>query len=274
MRPPRYRCPMLTEVADGVLVHESTFCQTNSVVVRGPNGVLLIDPGIHEAELECLASDLSDAGHAVIAVFSTHPHWDHLLWHARLGNPPRWATALCAETAHERLSHGIDSRRFGIPEDVPLELLGRIEGLGAGTQHIPWDGPSVRILEHRAHAPGHAALVVEDRGVLIAGDMLSDVLVPMFDLRADTDPIEDYLAGLHLLEGAADGVEVVIPGHGSVGAQQQLRTRIGDDRAYALAVRSGGDVDDPRVGPTAKEGWDWVSDVHSRQLEGLAARNA
>ena len=37
---------MLTEVAEGVLVHESEFIQSNSVVVQGSDGVLLIDPGI------------------------------------------------------------------------------------------------------------------------------------------------------------------------------------------------------------------------------------
>jgi hypothetical protein len=28
----------------------------------------------------------------VVAGFSTHPHWDHLLWHPRLGDVPRYAT--------------------------------------------------------------------------------------------------------------------------------------------------------------------------------------
>jgi hypothetical protein len=31
---------------------------------------------------------------------------------------------------------------------------------------------------HQAHAIGHAAVLLADRGVLLAGDMLSDVLIP------------------------------------------------------------------------------------------------
>ena len=73
---------MLTQVAEGVLVHESTFLQSNAVVVEGQAGALLIDPGIQSSELACLASDLSDSGQTVVAGVSTHPHWDHLLWHA------------------------------------------------------------------------------------------------------------------------------------------------------------------------------------------------
>lgn len=42
---------MLRRVADGVLVHESAFCQSNTVVVQGRTGVLLVDVGVHDAEM-------------------------------------------------------------------------------------------------------------------------------------------------------------------------------------------------------------------------------
>jgi glyoxylase-like metal-dependent hydrolase (beta-lactamase superfamily II) len=160
-----------------------------------------------------------------------------------------------------------------IADEVPLDLYGLITDLPAGTAQIPWDGPEVRIIEHPAHAPGHAAPLIVDSGVLVAGDMLSDVLLPMLDNSTGTnDPIEDYLVGLRQLEGAADGVEVVIPGHGSVGRADQLRRRIELDRAYVQALREGGDGDDPRIGPSAKPGWEWVGDVHAGQLQSLARR--
>ena len=45
------------------------------------------------------------------------------------------------------------------------------------------------------------------------------------------DPIEEYLDGLRLLEGVADDVDVVVPGHGSVGsALVTHRARIELDR--------------------------------------------
>lgn len=264
---------MLRQVADGVLVHESVFCQSNAVVVQGADGVLLIDPGVHADEMTCIAKDLADVGQTVVAGFSTHPHWDHLLWHASLGSPPRYSTALGEATARERLAGGIDARRFGIPEEVSLDLLGDITGLPAGATEIPWDGPVIRILEHQAHAPGHAALLIEERGVLVAGDMLSDVLIPILDLNGTADPIEDCLAALRLLEAVPSEVDVLIPGHGSVGGAGATQERIDRDRAYVLALGEGSVPTDPRVGPAAKDGWEWVSDVQDGQLQRLAQRN-
>jgi glyoxylase-like metal-dependent hydrolase (beta-lactamase superfamily II) len=266
---------VLRQVADGVLIHESAFCQSNAVVVRGRTGALLIDPGVQGHEMDCLVNDLSASGQTVVAGFSTHPHWDHLLWDARFGTAPRYGTARCAATARDRLSDPGAKARIAehLPPDaekVPLDLLGEIAGLPAEAMRIPWDGPQVRIIEHQAHAPGHAALFIEERGVLVAGDMLSDVLVPMLDTNGTADPIEDYLAALRLFESVAGNVDVVVPGHGSVGGADQVPARIDQDRAYLHALRDGRPVNDPRVGPSAKAGWEWVSDVHEGQLRRLA----
>jgi len=261
---------VLTQVAEGVLIHQSEFMQTNAVVVQGRAGVLLIDAGVLGSEMTCLAGDLSDGGQIVTAGFSTHPHWDHLLWHANLGPAPRYGTERCAATVRERLSDEAAKARVtgmmppDIVELVPLDLLGLISGLPIGTERIPWDGPEVRIIEHQGHAPGHAALLIEDRGVLVAGDLLSDILVPLLDFSDTADPIEDYLAALALIEEVAGEVDVVVPGHGSVGAAAQVCTRMDQDRAYVQALRDGAAVSDPRTSLTPG--------VHERQQQNLERR--
>jgi glyoxylase-like metal-dependent hydrolase (beta-lactamase superfamily II) len=268
---------MLIHVAEGVLIHQSNFLQTNAVVVQGRAGVLLIDPGVRGDEMTCLANDIRELDQPVVAGFSTHPHWDHLLWHASLGTAPRYGTARCAATVRERLSDaGAKARVAGmippdIVEQVPLDLLGLITGLPAEAEHIPWDGPQVRIIEHQAHAPGHASLVIEERGVLIAADILSDLLIPLLDLNGAADPIEDYLTALRLVEGVAGDVDVVIPGHGSVGGADQVQARIDQDRAYLHALRDADVPSDPRIDPSATFS-DWLPGVHERQLQHLAQR--
>jgi glyoxylase-like metal-dependent hydrolase (beta-lactamase superfamily II) len=268
---------MLKQVAEGVLIHESEFCQSNAVVVQGRAGVLLIDAGVQGDEMVCLADDLRNLGQPVVTGFSTHPHWDHLLWHARLGAAPRYGTARCAATVRDRLSDEHAKARVAqlippdIVEQVPLDMLGLIAGLDPATEQIPWDGPRIRIIEHQAHAAGHASLLIEERGVLVAGDMLSDVLIPLLDLNDTADPIDDYLAALRLLEGVAGDVDVFVPGHGSIGGVDQAHARIEQDRAYVNALRDALDLTDPRLGSSGT--FDWLSTVHERQVQQLALRS-
>ena len=265
---------MLRQVAEGVLIHASAFMQSNAVVVQGGAGGLLIDPGVTDSEMACLANDLRTLGQPVVAGFSTHPHWDHLLWTPGLGEAPRYATARCAETARAKLPGGLDPERakaVGVPDDVPLDLIGALTGRPDGATQIPWDGPGIRIIEHDAHAAGHAALLIEERRVLVAGDMLSDVLVPMLDMSA-ADPVEDYLDALGLLGAVADDVAVLVPGHGSVAEGDEVRGRLEMDRVYVEALRDATAVSDPRAGDAPEEGWDWVAGVDERQRQQLADR--
>jgi glyoxylase-like metal-dependent hydrolase (beta-lactamase superfamily II) len=158
-----------------------------------------------------------------------------------------------------------------IADEVPLELFGLITALPAGGEHVLWNGPRVRVIEHPAHAQGHAALLVEGAGVLVAGDMLSDIFMPFPDLGAE-DPIGDYLIGLERLEEVADRVDVLVPGHGSVAGADQMRARVDLDRAYVEDLRDGRDSDDPRIGPTATFGQDWLPATYQWQREQLAQR--
>jgi glyoxylase-like metal-dependent hydrolase (beta-lactamase superfamily II) len=268
---------MLTQVAEGVFTHQSELLRNNTVVVQGRSGVLVVDPGLTGTEMADLASDLHELGRPVVAGFSTHPDWDHVLWHADLGEAPRYGTARGAAFMRELLSNADWKNRAAealppeIADEVPLDLFGRITGLPAGATQIPWDGPAVRIIEHRGHAEGHAALLIEERGVLVAGDMLSDLFVPMLDFADHADPIEDYLVALRLFEDVADEVDVVIPGHGSVGVDDEVRARIELDRAYVLALRDDRTPDDPRIA-SAEPGWEWVADIHTGQVQSLARR--
>ena len=257
---------MLTEVVPGVLVNQSAVLESNAIVVQGDDGVLLVDPGLTRTELVQLAGALAQP---VVAGFATHPHWDHVLWHADLGDAPRYGTASCAAEMRALLAseNWRDRVAGAMPEEaageVPVdELFGQITALDTAT--VPWSGPAVRVIAHQGHAPGHAALLVEQSGVLIAGDMLSDVFVPILS-RAET-AIDDYLDALDLLE--ATGALVVIPGHGSVVTDVQARIDL--DRAYALALRDGTPVSDPRV-VSPKPGWEWVRFIDEGQRERYGA---
>lgn len=244
---------MLSEVADGVWVRQSEWVQTNTTVIRGDDGLILVDPGIHGHELEQLAEDLDSLGIPVIAGFSTHPHWDHLIWHARFGDVPRYATAAGARFAAETP----ELQREGAQDEatgVPLDLLALVTPLPADGGPVPG-----RIIEHRAHAVGHAAVLLADRGVLIAGDMLSDILIPLLDPRQG-DQVTAYEFALDLLADAAGHASVAIPGHGAVATGPEVAARVTADRAYIDALRRGDDPADPRLEA------DWLAGAHESNL--------
>ena len=250
---------MLTQVADGVWVRQSEWVWTNSIVVRGEDGLILVDPGIHGAELNQLADDLGRLGMPVVAGFSTHPHWDHLLWHDRFGDVPRYATAAGVNFANETRPQQQEGPEEDGASGVPLELIALVTPLPADGGPVPGE-----IIEHQAHAVGHAAILLADRGVLLAGDMFSDILIPIFDSRQD-DQVGAYETALDRLDEAVRQVDVLVPGHGAVAEGPEVAARLAADRAYIDALRRGEEPVDARLDAS-----DWLSGIHQSNLEQAA----
>lgn len=230
----------------------------NTVVVAGSDGCLLVDPGVHLDELAVLAAEVRQRfGRCALAV-STHPHWDHLLWSAGLGEVPRFASGRAYEFLAEpgRLPACCAEAVAEVP-DCDVSLLGTVSLLrdDGRAGRIAWDGPEVEYIVHDGHAPGHLGLLVPDDGVLIAGDMCSDEEVPLLDL-AVRDPLADYRDGLNKLARlAGDRCEVLVPGHGGMAwGAAQIGERFERDRAYLDSLAAGGPVADARLGEGAP-GW-------------------
>lgn len=244
----------MKQVADGIWVRQSEWVWTNSIVVRGDDGLTVIDPGIHGSELNELADDIDRLGIPVVAGFSTHPHWDHLLWHPRFGDVPRYATTANADLAGQAQERA-QAMAAESASDVPLELVALVTPLPADGGPVPGE-----LIEHQAHAIGHAAILLADRGVLLAGDMLSDVLIPLFDPR-QSDQLSAYETALDRLGEAAKQVDVVVPGHGAVAEGPEVAARLAADRAYIDALRRGEEPADARLEQ------DWLSGPHQSNLE-------
>ena len=216
----------LVEVADGVHVATSMLDVTTSTVLVHGDQALLVDPSWTPAELTGLADWLDHRGLRVTGGFATHAHHDHVLWHPRFGDVPRWASAVTARRAAESLDTLIAD--LG---DWPADLAA-IVGELAPTDELPWPDP-IELIVHDAHTPGHTALWLPGRRVLIAGDMLSDVEPP---LPEETGPAE-YVAGLHTLRPYVEQAALVIPGHGHPGTDAVTRWR--RDLALIEAAISG-----------------------------------
>jgi glyoxylase-like metal-dependent hydrolase (beta-lactamase superfamily II) len=246
----------VNEVASGVFVATAEIYTTTTTIVAGDDGrCLLIDPAVSVADLAALARWLAEHGLRPAAGWSTHSHWDHLLWSRALGDVPRYATPRAAAVAVQMRSGLVD----GVQESAPghdLALFGQVEALTG--REIGWAGPRALVYPHDAHAPGHGAVFLPDSGVLIVGDMCSDIEIPLPDLDAP-DPFGGYRAGLATLAGIP-GVTVLVPGHGHVGDAAEFRRRLAADLAYLDAVAAGVDHPDPRLTQ------EWLRAEHARAL--------
>ena len=253
------------ELTPGVLVATEPDMITNTIAVAGPGGgCLLIDPAASAADLAALAGGLTSAGLAPLAGFATHPHWDHVLWSRDLGDVPRYAAATAAavmDAERDQMAGYVRTRSPG----HDLDLFGRLIALPDGTGLIPWDGQEAQLVVHDGHAPGHAGVFLPHAGVLVAGDMLSDLEIPLLDLEQD-DALADYRTGLEKL-AAVRGVRWLVPGHGQATDAAGFRARVDADRRYLDRLEAGEPFDDPR----AQSGW--LADHHRNQFAHVATRS-
>jgi hydroxyacylglutathione hydrolase len=251
------------EIAPGVLVATAGLYTTTSTVVTGADGgCLVIDPAVSVSDVAGLAARLAGTGLRPRAGFATHPHWDHVLWHGDLGAVPRYATPTAVATAQRRREELISDTDAEAPGHDP-QLLGRLVPLPA--DRIPWDGPAAQVIAHDGHAPGHGAVFLPDTGVLVAGDMLSDIEIPLLDVTG-ADPLGDYRAGLErlaALEGIY-GVRWLVPGHGSVGDAGEFRRRVEADLRYLEQLAGGEPFEDPRCNQ------DWLREEYEAQRRVVA----
>ncbi len=248
------------EIAPGVLVATAELYTTTSTAVTGADGgCLVIDPAVAVTELAGLASRLAGTGLRPRAGFATHPHWDHVLWHRDLGEVPRYATPAAVAAAERQRGELISATDAEVPGHDP-ELVGRLVALHG--DRVPWDGPEAVVIAHDGHAPGHGAVFLPDTGVLMAGDMLSDIEIPLLDV-AGADPLGDYRTGLERL-AALEGVRWLVPGHGSVGDAGEFRRRVEADFGYLDRLGSGETFEDPRCNQ------DWLRAEYEAQRRVVA----
>jgi glyoxylase-like metal-dependent hydrolase (beta-lactamase superfamily II) len=228
-------------VARGLLVATSRKYALNSIVVVGQDGgVLLVDPGWPQDELDDLATDLAAQSLIPVAGFATHAHHDHLLWHPAFGDVPRWASPDTVRLAGSHRDEILTELGDGYRDEV-LALTGRVSALPG--LDIPWLGPETDVILHNAHIDGHSAAWIAELGVLIAGDMLSDIELPLPD--DSPNALGAYRAGLEALSPYASIATFVIPGHGSITSDGAVR--IDADLSYLDDLASGRQSTDARI---------------------------
>lgn len=251
----------LVEVTTGVWVAQSRRYDTNStVLLDGHGGALVIDPAWDPDELAAIPADLAALGVRCVAGLSTHVHYDHVMWHPDLGDVPRWATAGTVAMVEADRDAVVAPLHRDLPDDlvdVAARDLRPIDG-----ELLEWSGPTAVVHVHNAHAPHHLALELPDLGLLVSGDMLSDVELPMPD--GDDVDLSTYRTGLESLTDVVRRTRLQVPGHGSVG--RDPASRHAADLRYLDDLEARGASDDPRIA------LDGMAELHAANLRRAAHR--
>jgi glyoxylase-like metal-dependent hydrolase (beta-lactamase superfamily II) len=224
-----------------LIVFISRVWQTSCIAVRAGEEAFVIDSPVYPDELEALPAVLEQASFPVAGMLATHGDWDHLL--GRLALPG--VSLGCAESTAARLHREAGAaarelRRFDeehyVERPAPLQLgavqalpvPGRLE-LGAQRELAlhPADG----------HTADGMAIVIPWARVLVCGDYLSPVEIPMISAGGS---LGAYAATLVRLRALVADAETVIAGHGGPLQRDRALGLLDEDSAYLEALAGEG----------------------------------
>ena len=230
-----------------VVVVTSRLWQTTATALRSGGEAILVDSPYFPDELELLPQVLGQGGFAVDALVATHADWDHLL--GRFAYPRR-ALGVGQPTAERlRAEPGVAQRR--LREADAEHYVTRPRPLSLGTwQALPVPGSlelgpeELELHPAGGHTSDGMALMARFAGVLVCGDYLSDVEIPMLGSGGTLDAYRSTLAGLACLVEAAG---VVVPGHGTPHDRDTALRLLDEDVEYLDALQRGDEP--PRLPP-------------------------
>ena len=191
-------------------------------------------------ELEILPAVAEQASFRVVGLLVTHADWDHLLGRyafveAPLGVAESTALRLRNEPGDaQRKLRAFDEENYmerpgplGLPGPQALPVPGRCD---LGEQEL-----ELHVTE--GHTPDGMAVWIPWASVLVAGDYLSPVEIPMI---SDGGSLSAYLATLDRLEPVVEQAAHVVPGHGGAIEGTRAAAILREDRAYLEALRDRG----------------------------------
>ena len=221
-----------------VVVVISRAYATSCTLLRGGSEAFCVDSPVFPDELEILPAIAEQAGFGVVGLLATHADWDHLLGsyafpEAPLGAPETSAARLVNEPGEaQRKLRDFDEElyverskplRLGSPPTQRLPVPGHVELGGQQLELQPADGHTADGMAIWAPAPR----------VLICGDYLSPVEIPMLSKGGSA---QAYLATLDRLEPLVEQADQVVPGHGGPIDATRALAILREDRTYLRAL--------------------------------------
>ncbi|AZK48338.1 MBL fold metallo-hydrolase [Paenibacillus lentus] len=216
--------------------------QVNSYLLRGPEGVTIIDPGprteVTEKEWEAVWRELEIHPSEISSIVLTHHHPDHFGLAGYLQSLTQ-AQVYMSARAYEEAERmwGIEStineelsvlfRQHGMPDEWLMRLPQHLHGFIAQVtpfpkatfvtedQFLTMGGRRWEPIMSGGHAPGHMSFYDRDKKIMICGDAVLPQISPNISLLpgSETHPLKAFISGLERLHKY--DVRMAFPGHRS-----------------------------------------------------------
>jgi glyoxylase-like metal-dependent hydrolase (beta-lactamase superfamily II) len=225
--------------ADVIVVSSRVF-QTTCTLVRSGSEAFCIDSPVFPDELEILPAVAEQAGFNVVGLLATHADWDHLLGRYAFPEAPLGLGE--SSSARLRSEPGDAQRRLrDFDEELYIERPSPLSLPGAQALPVPGHcavgDAELDLHPADGHTPDGLAVWVPWARVLVCGDYLSPVEIPMISRGGS---VSAYLATLRRLEPLVQEAEHVVPGHGSVLDPTRAAAILREDVAYLEALGESG----------------------------------
>ncbi len=217
---------------------------SNAGVIADDDGLTLVDTLMVRSQWEPLADAVGLLDRPVRRVVLTHAHIDHVGGTHRFRNAAIYGSAYTSEMLDQPMT--IDGYKAFMPAfSDEFDDLAEI-----GTRPVSHEVTDnalltsrVEVLPALGHTPGDLVVVVDDADVVFAGDLCFFGVTP---LAFQGDPA----AWADVLDAVVELGSIIVPGHGPVGGEEEVR----DLQAYLRAcVAAGGDP--AAIGPGPWDGW-------------------
>jgi hydroxyacylglutathione hydrolase len=175
---------------------------------------------------------LEQAGFSASGLLATHGDWDHLMGRlafpgAALGVAETTAARLTGEPGGaQRKLRAFDEEQY-VERPSPLSL-GQVQALPV-PGHVELGGQEIELHPADGHTADGMALWVAWAGVLVCGDYLSPVEIPMLSESGSRDA---YLATLERLRPLVAQAQWVVPGHGAPTESDRASEILDEDVRY------------------------------------------
>ncbi|MBU7008110.1 MBL fold metallo-hydrolase [Phosphitispora fastidiosa] len=222
-------------IAPDIYVYQSSMWQTNSAVIINQTANLVIDPCYFPAEIRIIADFVNRKRSFNRYMIFTHSDFDHIVGYQNFKNYKLVAHeefAFCDRDSQLIQLNEIDQSYYVLR--TPPFVFPDPEITFQGTYRISISGDELLLV----HAPGHTGdcifVISLERGIMFAGDYLSNLEFPFVNFSTAAYKKTLDLAGKLVRD---HNITCVVPGHGDIAdGREEIFDRIESDREYLVSL--------------------------------------